>query len=102
VGSGVGLGSLVGDLAGVIEGEASGGVEEPGEVVGGRDEGVDDVQGGEEIFVEVLEVADDLVVGDHGVAELVGIFAEAIARRPAGAGEDRGGEAGGVGLSERC
>lgn len=60
---------------------------------GGGDEGVDDVERDDEIFVEALEVAYDLGVVD-GIAELVGILAEAIAGAPAGGGKDRGGEAG--------
>ncbi len=94
-GSELGEGALEGDLAGVLEGQAAGGVEEPGQRGGRRGEGVDDVQRDEEIFMEALEVAHDLVVVD-GIVELVGIFAEAIAGAAAGGREGRGGEAGGV------
>ena len=93
-GSEIGEGSLEGDLSGVSEGQASGGVEEPGEIAGRRDEGVDDVERDDEIFMEALEVAHDLVFVVDGIAESVGIFAEAIARGPAGGGEDRGGDCG--------
>lgn len=84
----------------MIEGEASGGVEEPGEIDGDGDESVGEVEGGDERRVEVLDVADELGAVEDGIAEGVGLFAEVIARPPAGGGEDRGGEAGGVFLFE--
>src|SRR6266545_198900 len=46
--------------------------------------------------MEALEVAHDLSAVEDGIADLVGICAEVIARGPTGGGEDRGGETGGV------
>jgi hypothetical protein len=92
-----------GDLVDVLEGEASHGVEDEGEVAGRGEEGVEDVQGGYEVFVEELGVAGDATVQEDGVALSVCIRAKAIAEAAAGVGEDGGGELGGFfSLEDRC
>src|SRR6185436_13757745 len=69
------------DLAGVIERQAAGGVEEPGEVAGERDERVGDVQGGEQGLVEKLDDTGHLAIVQEGIEALrVRILAEAVAR----------------------
>jgi hypothetical protein len=89
------------DRVDVLEGEASHGVEEEGEVAGGGHEGVDDVQCGDEVFVEELGVAGEATVQEDGVAVRVGIGAEAVAEAASGAGEDGGGELGGFSSLEK-
>src|SRR5215210_9024759 len=92
--------ALEGDFARVLEGLAAGGVEEPGEITGHRDDGGDDVQGREERLIEKLEVAHDLCALEDGIAEGVGNLAEAEPRGPLGGGDDRGGKTGDVYLLE--
>jgi len=76
----------------VLQSEASEGIEEPGEIAGGGSEGVDGVQGGEEVFVEVAGVAGEVAFEEDGKALRVRIGAETVAQAAAGAGEDGGGE----------
>jgi len=71
------------------------GIEDEGEVAGGGHEGVENVQGSHEVFVEELGVAGETAVQEDGVALRVGIRGEAVAEAAAGAGEDGGGEVGG-------
>ena len=63
----------------MLQGEASQGVEEPGEVPRGGGESVDGVQGGEEVFVEVAGVAGEVAFEEDGKALRVQIGAEAVA-----------------------
>jgi hypothetical protein len=81
-----------GDPVDVLEGEATQGVEQPGEVAGCGGEGVDGVQGGEEVFVEVAGVTGEEAFQEDGKALLVWIGAEPVAQAPAGARENGGGE----------
>ena len=95
-GSERGEGALEGDFASVLEGLAASGVEEPGEITGHGDDGGDDVDGGEESFIEKLEVAHDLISGEDGIAESVLLLAEAVPWGLLGGREDGGGETGEV------
>src|SRR4029077_15936106 len=63
---------------------------------GGPQEAFDDVEGVDELVVEAGEMADDLAAGLDGVALGTGILVELKERLPAGAGEEGGGQQGGV------
>ena len=84
----------------MIEGEASHGVEQEGEIPRRGHEGVEGVQGGDEVLPEVLGVADDAAVLEDGMAAVVRVGAEPVAEASAGAGEDGGGEEGGFSALE--
>ena len=86
------LQSLDRDPVHALEREASRGVEEVGELPRCGDQGGGDVQGGDEVFVEELRVADDLAVVEDGIAEVVRIGGETEAEALGDAGEDGTGE----------
>jgi hypothetical protein len=74
----------------VLEGEASHGIEEEGEVARRGHEGGDGAQGSDEVLIEVFRVTDDAAVVEDGLAAVVRIVGEMEARVPADAGEDGG------------
>jgi hypothetical protein len=75
-----------------LERQPSRGVEEVGELPRRGHEGCGDIQGGDEVLVEELGVADNLAVVEDGVAVLVRVGGETEAEALGDAGEDGTGE----------